>query len=249
MNILIAMKQVPDLQQVRIRDRRPVLDDVPLLMGDIDRSALAAAVALQEAAAGKKIVLSAGDGNLEDTVKEALAAGADEAVLVIDDRLREAESAFSACALAGAIRRTEDVGLVLFGEGSADNYSGQVMSRVAGLLGWPQAGYVREIRLEDGKAVLTRSLEDREEILEVDLPAVVSVVSEIAQPQTPSVTAILKAGRKPKTIWSLADLGLDGPPPKAVETLDQMAPQSERKKVVLKSVEELMDVLRSKEKP
>ncbi len=140
MNIVIAMKQVPDLRQIRIRDRRPVLDDVPLLMGDIDRSALAAAVALQDPAAGKRIVLSAGDGNLEDTVKEALAAGADEAVLVIDDRLRDAESALSARILAEAIRRTEDVGLVLFGEGSADNYSGQVMSRVAGILGWPQVG-------------------------------------------------------------------------------------------------------------
>ncbi|MGV8081205.1 MAG: electron transfer flavoprotein subunit beta/FixA family protein [Syntrophales bacterium] len=249
MNIVIAMKQVPDLQQVRIRDRRPVLDDVPLLMGDIDRSALAAAVALQDPAAGKKIVLSAGDGNLEDTVKEALAAGADEAVLVIDERLRDAESAFSARVLAEAIRRTGDVGLVLFGEGSADSYSGQVMSRVAGILGWPQAAYVREIRLENGKAVLTRSLEDREEILEMDLPAVASVVSEIAQPQTPSVTAILKAGRKPKTVWSLADLGLDGPQPRSVETLDQLAPQGERKNVVLKSMEELLEIIRSKEKP
>jgi electron transfer flavoprotein beta subunit len=249
MNILIAMKQVPDLQQVRIRDRKPVLDDVPLLMGDIDRSALAAAVALQEAAAGKKIVLSAGDGNLEDTVKEALAAGADEAVLVIDDRLRDAESAFSACALAEAIRRTEDVGLVLFGEGSADNYSGQVMSRVAGILGWPQAGYVREIRLEGSRAVLTRSLEDREEVLEADLPAAVSVVSEIARPVTPSVTAILKAGRKPKTVWSLSDLGIEGPAPRTVDTLEQLAPLGERKQVVLKSVDGLLEVLLGKEKP
>ncbi len=83
----------------------------------------------------------------------------------------------------------------------------------------------------------------------MDLPAVVSVVSEIAQPQTPSVTAILKAGRKPKTVWSLADLGLDGLQPKAVETLDQLAPVSERKKVVLKSVDELLEILRAKEKP
>jgi electron transfer flavoprotein beta subunit len=249
MNIVIAMKQVPDLQQVRIRDRRPVLEGVPLLMGDIDRSALAAAVALKDAVAGKRILLSAGDENLEDTAKEALAAGADEAVLVVDNRLREADSAFVATVLAAAIRRMDDVGLVLFGEGSADNYSGQVMSRVAGILGWPQVGYVREIRLEGGKAVLTRSLEDREEVLEADLPVAVSVVSEIAQPVTPSVTAILKAGRKPKTVWGLADLGLDGLPPKAVEILEQLAPQGERKRIVLKSVDDLLEVLRAKEKP
>jgi electron transfer flavoprotein beta subunit len=249
MNVVIAMKQVPDLQQIRIRDRRPVLEGVPLLMGDIDRSALAAAVALRDSLPGKRIVLSAGDENLEDTVKEALAAGADEAALVIDNRLRDADSAFTARVLAEAIRRIDEVGLVLFGEGSTDNYSGQVMSRVAAILGWPQAGYVREIRLENGKAVLTRSLEDRGEILEVDLPAVVSVVSEIAPPQTPSVTAILKAGRKPKTVWGLTDLGLDGLQPKAVETLEQLAPQGERKRIVLKSVDDLLDVLRVKEKP
>jgi electron transfer flavoprotein beta subunit len=249
MNIVIAMKQVPDLQQVRIRDRRPVLEGVPLLMGDIDRSALAAAVALQDAAAGKRILLSAGDENLEDTAKEALAAGADEAVLVIDNRLRDADSAFVATVLAEAIRRIDDVGLVLFGEGSADNYSGQVMSRVAAILGWPQAGYVREIRLEEGKAVLTRSLEDCEEVVEADLPMVASVVSEIAQPVTPSVTAILRAGRKPKTVWGLSDLGLEGPQPKVVENLEQLAPLGERKGIVLKSLEDLLEVLRAKEKP
>jgi len=249
MNVVIAMKQVPDLQQVRIRDRRPVLEGVPLLMGDIDRSALAAAVALQDAAAGKRILLSAGDENLEDTAKEALAAGADEAVLIVDNRLRNADSAFVATVLAAAIRRMDDVGVILFGEGSADNYSGQVMSRVAGILGWPQVGYVREIRLESGKAVLTRSLEDREEVLEADLPVAVSVVSEIAQPVTPSVTAILKAGRKPKTVWGLADLGLDGLQPKSVEILEQLAPEGERKRIVLKSVDDLLDVLRVKEKP
>jgi len=249
MNIVIAMKQVPDLRQIRIRDRRPVLEGVPLLMGDIDRSALAAAVALQVPSPGKRILLSAGDENLEDTAKEALAAGADEAVLVIDRRLGNAGSDFAALVLAEAIRRIDDVGLVLFGEGSADNYSGQVMSRVAAILNWPGIGYVREIRLEDGKAVLTRSLEDREEVLEADLPLVASVVSEIAQPVTPSVTAILKAGRKPKTVWGLADLGLGAPRPPVVETLDQLAPESERRQIVFKSVDEFLAALRAKETP
>lgn len=80
------MKQIPDLQQIRISNRRPVLQDVPLTFGGIDKSALEAAVVLKESLGEVKVwVLSAGSEELEDTVKEALAAGGDEAYLVIDN--------------------------------------------------------------------------------------------------------------------------------------------------------------------
>ena len=130
MNIVVALKQVPDLQQIRLRNRQPVLDDVPLTLGNIDKNALEAAVALKEAQGGNVIALSAGDENIEDTIKEALAAGADEAFLVADDQLQGAESSWIATVLAEAVKKIDQVDLLLFGEGSADNYSGQVGSRV-----------------------------------------------------------------------------------------------------------------------
>jgi electron transfer flavoprotein beta subunit len=141
MNIVVAMKQIPDLQQIRISNRRPVLEDVPLTFGSIDKSALEAAVVIRESSGEEKVlVLSAGTEELEDTIKEALAAGGDEACLIIDESLAEADSSMIAQVLAAGIKQLDNVDLILFGEGSGDNYSGQVGSRVARLLGLPQVG-------------------------------------------------------------------------------------------------------------
>ena len=128
MNIIVAMKQVPDLHHIRIRNREPALDDIPIVLGDIDKSALAAAVELKETTQGRVIIMSAGNGKIRDTVKEALAAGGDEAILIEDDDLADADSSVIAGVLAAAIQRIGDVGIVVFGEGSADNYSGRVFS-------------------------------------------------------------------------------------------------------------------------
>jgi electron transfer flavoprotein beta subunit len=83
MNIVVAMKQIPDLQQIRIRNRKPVFDDVPMTLGAIDKNALELGVSIKENLGGKVTVLSAGNEDLEDTIKEALAAGADEAFLIL----------------------------------------------------------------------------------------------------------------------------------------------------------------------
>lgn len=242
MNIVVAMKQVPDLQQIRIRNRQPVLDDVPLTLGNIDKNALEAAVVIKEAINGNVIALSAGDENVEDTIKEALAAGADEAFLVIDDSLNGAESSVVAAVLAAAVKKMDDVGIVLFGEGSADNYSGQVGSRVAQLLGLPQVAYASKIEVNGSSAVVTRSLEDCDEIIEVTLPAVITVLSDINEARIPSVTQILKAGKKPKEVLELDEIDVEVPAAK-LDTLSNLAPESQRKRVVVKSVEELLQAL------
>jgi len=243
MNYVVAMKQVPDLQQVRIRNRQPVFDDVPLTLGNIDKNALEAAVVLKESQGGNVIALSAGNENVEDTIKEALAAGADEAFLVLDDKLEGAESAVIAQVLAAAIKKIDDVGMIIFGEGSGDNYSGQVGSRVAEILGLPQVAYAVDIKVEGNKAIVTRSLEDCQEVLEVSLPAVITVLSDINEARIPSVTQILKAGKKPKEVLELSDMDVKLPAASAVATVSNLAPVSERKRVVVKSVAELVQAL------
>lgn len=245
MNIVVAMKQVADLQQIRIRDRKPILDGVPLTLGNLDKNALEAAVQLKEVANGKVIVISAGDENLEDTIKEALAAGADEAILLADDALTAIQSAQSAQLLAAMIEKTEDVGLILLGEGSADNYSGQVASRVAALLGIPQVGYAKKIELEGNTARVLRSLEDCEELVEVELPAVISVVADINEIRIPSVTQILKAGKKPKQVFSLSDLDIDLSKALQIAGISNLAPESKRKAMLVKNVDELVKLLKS----
>lgn len=243
MNIVVAMKQIPDLQQVRIRNRKPVFDDVPLTLGNIDKNALEAGVNLKEAAGGNVIVASVGNEELEDTIKEALAAGADEAFLVADDELEGSDSEQAAIVLAAAIKKIEDAGLILFGEGSGDNYSGQVSSRVAEILGLPQIGYAKDIQLNGNTATVVRALEDCEETVEVTLPAVISVVAEINEARIPSVTQILKAGKKPKEVLTVDELDLKISEDKKVMTLSNLAPVSERKGIVVKSVAELVAAL------
>lgn len=245
MNIVVAMKQIPDLQQIRIRNRQPVFDDVPLTLGPIDKNALEAAVSIKEQLEAQVTVLSAGDENAEDTVKEALAAGADQCYLVLDDALNGAESSVIAEILAAALKQMEDApDLILFGEGSGDNYSGQVGSRVAAILNLPQVGYANAIEIEGGKAVVTRSLENCEEVVEVLLPAVVTVIAGINEPRIPSVSQILKAGRKPKEIMEPDELNIE-PGTSKLATLSNLAPETQRKRVVVKSVDELIQALTS----
>lgn len=239
----MAMKQIPDLQQIRIRNRQPVFDDVPLTLGNIDKNALEAAVNIKEAQDANIVVISAGNEEVEDTIKEALAAGADEAFLILDDELENADSSQIATILAAGIKKIDDVGLILFGEGSGDNYSGQVGPRVAELLDLPQVGYVNSIEVKGNVAVVTRSLEDAEEILEVELPAVITVTSEINEPRIPSVTQILKAGKKPKEVLELDDLDIELGGNK-IETSSNLAPESNRKGIVVKSVDELISALK-----
>jgi Electron transfer flavoprotein, beta subunit len=245
MNIVVAVKQIPDLQQIRIRNRQPVLEGVPYTLGKIDKNALEAGVQLKEANGGNLIVVSAGNEELEETIKEALAAGADEAYLVPDDRLADLESSLNAKLLAAVIRKIDNAGLVLFGEGSGDNYSGQVGSRVGELLGLPQVGYASRIELEGNLARITRSLEDREEILEVQIPVIVSVLGDINEPRIPSVTQILKAGRKSKTIIDLDELDVNVSEPSKINTLSNLAPENDRRRIDLKTVAELVEALRT----
>jgi electron transfer flavoprotein beta subunit len=244
LNILVAVKQIPDLQQVRIRNRQPVLEDVPLTLGNIDKNALEAAVNLKDRLDGNVIVLSVGTENVADTVKEALAAGADEAYLIADDKLDGLESAGVAALLAELVQKIDDVGLILFGEGSGDNYSGQVGSRTAEILGLPQAGYVSDLDIDDSTIRVTRALEDGEEIIELPIPAVITVAAGINEPRIPSVTQILKAGKKPMTVLTLGDmqyqLGVN-----QIETISNLAPDSVRRQIKVKSVAELVQALQA----
>ena len=237
MNIIVCVKQTYDLQQVRIRKetRQPVLENVPLTLGNIDKNALEEAVRVKEKVGGKITAVSVGPESLEDTIKEALAMGADEAVLVTAPKLDSIESALSAALLAKAIGRAGPFDLILLGEGSTDNYSGQVGPRLAQLLDLPQVTFAKSLHIEGRTLKAVRSLEDCLEDVEVDLPALVTVVSEINEPRIPAVTQILKAGRKPKKVLTPEDLGIPiGNFGFQMETISNLAPLQDRKGILFK---------------
>jgi electron transfer flavoprotein beta subunit len=236
MNIVVCVKQTVDLQQVRIRKetRQPVLENIPLTLGAIDKNALEEAVRLKDKSGGKIFVVSVGGETLEETIKEALAMGADEALLVTAPELDGVESAGAAVLLAGAIKQMEGYDLILLGEGSADNYSGQVGPRLAEILDLPQVTYVRSFEIDGRKVKAVRSLEDVLEEVEVEMPALLSVVSEINEPRIPAVTQILRAGRKPKKILKPADFPTQLAGGRWVDTLSNLAPIQERKGILFK---------------
>jgi electron transfer flavoprotein beta subunit len=239
------MKQVVDLEQIRIKPdtRQPVLEGLPVLFGDFEKCALEEAVRIKEKLGDAKITaVAAGSAKLKDTIKEALAIGADEAVILTDAAFEGSDTTGSARVLAKAIEKIGEYDLILLGDGSADNYSGEVPPRLAELLKLPQAGFAREIEVLDGALRVTRDLEDALEVVEIELPAVVSVTSEINTPRLPPLSAILKAGRKPLETWGPDDIDLAadevGADAAVVEVLSNLAPLQDRKGIVYEDLEE-----------
>jgi electron transfer flavoprotein beta subunit len=244
MNIIVCMKQIIDLEQIRIKpdSRQPVLDGLPVLFGDFDKCALEEAVRIKEKQGGKITAVAAGTAKLKDTIKEALAIGADEAVILTDPAFEGSDTMGSARLLAKAVEKIGEYDLILLGDGSADNYSGQVPPRLAELLDLPQVGSVRELEVLDNGVRAVRDLEDALEVVEVDLPAVVSVTGELNTPRLPPLSAILKAGRKPVHTWGPDDLGGSagevGVAASTVEVLSNLAPVQDRKQIVFEDAKD-----------
>lgn len=237
--MIACIKQVVDLQQIRIKrgTREPVLEGLPVLFGDFDKNALEEAVKLKEKHGAKVTVLSVGSAKLKDTILEALAMGADEACIVVDPACEGSDAAGSALVLARSIEKIGSHDLILVGEGSADNYSGQIGSRVAEILGIPQITYARELSVEGNFVTAARDIEGMLEVVKTQMPVVISVTSEINKPRRAPLTQILRASRKPLSLWTLKDLGIDpskvGSPASAISLLCNLAPEQKRKGVIM----------------
>jgi electron transfer flavoprotein beta subunit len=219
----------------------------------MDKNALEEAVKIKEKHGAKVTVLSVGSIKLKETILQALAMGADGASLVVDPACDGSDPASTALTLAAAVKKIGQTDLVLFGEGSTDNYSGQVCPRVAEILGLPQITYVRELSVENEKVTAVRDMENALDVVKANLPLVVSVTSEINKPRRPPLTQILRASRKPLNIWTLSDLGLSpqviGPPASLVRVISNLAPEQERKGIIFEddvdqAVGKLVEALR-----
>ncbi|MGA2670887.1 MAG: electron transfer flavoprotein subunit beta/FixA family protein [Dehalococcoidia bacterium] len=237
MDIIVCLKQNVDMTQVRIKKeaREPVLDGLPFVFGDMDRNALEEAVRMKEKIGGKVIAVSVGSTKLRETIKDALAAGADEAVILIDPLFTDLNSQMTAKILAKAIQKIGKYDLIILGEGSADNYSGQVGPRLAEILALPAITYVGRLEYADNKIQATRNMEESLELIESSFPLLITVTSGINEPRLPSLMQILKASKKPLQEWNASaisitseDFGEDG-----YQIISNLAPVGERKGVIL----------------
>lgn len=215
MNIIVCYKYAPDVDDIEIKaDGSVSLEKAEWILGEYDLRAVEAAVKLAEKTDGRVIALSAGSHRLNDKYakKDILSRGPEELYLVIDDKLKNADTHLTAKVLAAAITKIGDFDLVICGEGSSDMYFQQTGLQLGEMLGIPTINAISRIVEKAGglesSLTVERILEDEIEVLDIPLPAALSVTSNIDKARIPTMREILKAAKKPIVKWNLNDLGL-----------------------------------------
>lgn len=212
MKIVVCVKQVPGASNVKIdpETKRLGRDGVVAILNPFDLHALEAAIELRGLLGAEVVALSMGPPKAEEALREALAFGADRAALLCDRRFAGSDTWATSHALALAVRKLGDVGLVLCGKQAIDGDTAQVGPEMAAHLGWAQAANVAEIT-PDGAThlVVRRLLDGGQDRCRLRLPAVLAVAKEIAQPRVPSLKGYLRALSAPLEVWDAAAIGAD----------------------------------------
>ncbi|WP_243544479.1 putative electron transfer flavoprotein FixA [Pseudodesulfovibrio tunisiensis] len=237
MKIIVGCKLVPEEQDIAVqKDGALDLSKAAPKISQFDLNAVQAAVDIKGMVGeGTITALSMGGKELENTKarKDILSRGNDELAAVIDEGFKNALPHQTARVLAAA---AEKIGfdLILCGDGSGDLYAQQVGLRLGAELEVATvSGVSRIVSAEAGKLVVERALEDEVEVLEIALPAVVSVSADINEPTIPGMKAILAASKKPVNAMSAADLGLEADSA-LVELVEVKAPkQKDRKNIIV----------------
>jgi electron transfer flavoprotein alpha/beta subunit len=252
MKIVVMIKQVPDTTEVRLDPRTGTLirEGVPSIINPEDKNALEEALKLKEAMGAEVVAISMGPPQAEDALREALAMGADDAILLTDRAFAGADTWATAATLGHALKKIADFDLVLAGRQAIDGDTAQVGPQLAEFLGVPQITYVREFTVDGGKVRAQRALEDGYEELEAKLPALLTIIKEANKPRYPHAGAIMTAYREQKVkFWGAKDVdanieqvGLKGsptqvkrsfsPPPKEPGQIIKSGPADAAKDVV-----------------
>jgi electron transfer flavoprotein alpha/beta subunit len=219
MNIVVCVKAVPDPKEaarIKIDPRtgRLLREEIALVINPLDRHALEAALHYKRTREAHLTVVSMGPPAAANMVKECLALGADQGILLSDPAFGGADAYATAFTLAQGIRKIADVALVLCGMASSDGATEWVGPQIAALLNIPVVVMVKEIQEDSGNTWKVKAdWEEGARLVSVQLPAVFTVTRELNQPRTLSFSGIIKARQKTITLWSLADLAL---PPESV---------------------------------
>ncbi len=212
MNIAVCVKQIPESLEVNVDEThgRPDWSSTKAAMNPFDAYAVEEGVRLVEKHGGKVTAISVGPASAESVLREAIAAGASEAILLVDEEHETRDSWGTAKLLEAAIRKRGDIDLVLCGKQSADGDTGQLGPMLGGFLDRPQAIYVSAITdSSDDTIVCNRMSETGYESCALELPAVVTVVKDINAPRIPSLRSRMAAKKAEIQSWSIGDLGID----------------------------------------
>ncbi|MDD5482566.1 MAG: electron transfer flavoprotein subunit beta/FixA family protein [Kiritimatiellae bacterium] len=227
MNIVVCIKQVPDTTDVKIDPKTNTLirEGVASIINPFDMYAIEESIRIKEKTGGKVTALTMGPPQAETALREAVAMGVDNAILLSDRAFAGSDTWATSYTLAMALKKIGAFNLVVCGKQASDGDTAQVGPGIAAHLDLPQITYVRKIaELGNDYIAAERLLEDGTEIIRAPLPCLLTVVKEINEPRIPSLKGKLAAKKALITLWKSADLacdpaglGLDGSPTKVVK--------------------------------
>ncbi len=244
MKVLVPVKRVIDYNvKIRVKSDQTGVEtaNVKMSMNPFDEISVEEAIRLKEAgAADEIIVVSMGVQQCQETIRTALAMGADRGIHVKSDEDLEP---LAVAKLLKALVDKEEPQLVLLGKQAIDDDSNQTGQMLAALLGWSQGTFASGLELTDGVAKVTREVDSGLEIIEVDLPTIVTVDLRLNEPRYASLPNIMKAKKKPIDEMTPADLGIDTAP--RLQTLKVEEPPVRQAGVMVDSVAALVDKLKN----
>ena len=249
MKVLVPVKRVIDYNvKVRVKADGSGVDlaNVKMSMNPFDEIAVEEAIRLKEAGVATEVVaVSIGVKQAQETLRTALAMGADRAILVTaaEDVHQDIEP-LAVAKMLKAIIDEEEPQLVIAGKQAIDNDMNATGQMLSALLGWSQATFANELKVEDGAALVTREVDGGLQTIKVTLPAIVTTDLRLNEPRYASLPNIMKAKKKPLDEKTPADLGVDPSP--RLEIVSTSEPEARQAGEMVGSVDELVAKLKEK---
>ena len=247
MKILVAVKRVIDYNvQIRVKEDNSgvVTDNVKMSTNPPDDNAIEEAVKIKEAGKATEIVaITIGDDKAQETVRKALAVGADRGIHVKADGIIEP---LAVSKILKAVVEKEKPDLVFMGKQAIDDDCNQTGQMLAALLNWPQATFASKIDVKEKSLEVTREVDEGLETIEVNIPAIVTCDLRLNEPRYASLPNIMKAKKKPFDQMSATDLGVDTKP--RIEQIKVEEPPKRKAGIKVANVAELVNKLKNEAK-
>jgi electron transfer flavoprotein beta subunit len=210
MNIAVCVKQIPDPAALYELDSENhwVIRPNDQVLDDTDRIGVEVGLQLAEATEGTVTLFSMGPSGSLQGIRQALAMGADKAVLVDDEVLRGSDALTTSRILGAAIER-EGFDLVVAGMESTDGYTGTVPQMMSEILNVPCLSFARKVDVEEGKVIIERQTSAGYDVVSADLPVLLAVTAGVVEPRYPTFKGIMQAKSKPVDTLTAADLGVE----------------------------------------
>jgi electron transfer flavoprotein beta subunit len=212
MNIVVCVKQVPGKFKIEIDPQTESLirGGTDNMISPFDMNALEEGIRLKEKHSGKVYVISMGPSQVEESLREAVALGADEAILLCDPAFDGSDTWATSYVLSQGIRKLDRPDIVICGKQTIDGETGQVGPQLAEMLQLPFVSCVSKIEeVAGGHITVQKMAEEGHHLVEMQLPGVISVVKEINVPRLPSLRGLMQSKKAHITLWNAQELGVD----------------------------------------